>query len=91
MSETPNQAMARLMRETADLIERGLLLSWSVDVSYGVGEEPDWRTGGYRLYNTGERTVKIELHGNDLQTADWQRAATGVPAISSGPKRLVRS
>ena len=90
MTETPNQTMARLMRETADLIERGFISSWEVDIEFGHRREPDPKTGGYtmRMVSTGQRTVRIELYGHDWHHADWTRARSPQTAIGSDRKLL---
>lgn len=84
--EEANRTMARLMRETADLIERGLIRDWEVRTEFGHEMQPDPATGGYslRMVNTGERTVTIVLRGSDFQQADWAAAARMHP----GQKRL---
>lgn len=89
-----NLVMARLMRETADLIERGLIRRWEVDIEFGHEARPDPRTGGFtmEMISTGERTVTIKLHGNDFQQADWENAARdrGQRALGREPKPLTR-
>jgi hypothetical protein len=90
MAEPYAQVIARLMRETADLIERGIIQDIAVNVETPIERYDDPRYGYPRMRNTGERIVTITLRGNDFQRADWSTAAQARerPALTSDRKRL---
>lgn len=91
-TEDYHQKIARLMRETADLIERGVITDIQINVEFGHEARPDPATGGFtmRTFSTGERTVTIKLRSNDFQRADWTEARShaGQHALASTPRRL---
>ena len=64
--------IARLIHETADLVERGLVVLTAVEI-----ECPDSRVesmdGGAYVYRTGKRIVRLHLLGFDF--AVWDGAA----------------
>lgn len=86
------QQVARLMRETADLIERGVMSDIEINVEYGHATRPDPRTGGYtmRTVSTGERTVTIKLRSNDFHQADWSTATYGNQPALGSDRRLLK-
>lgn len=76
-NEEYRRYIARLMRESADLIERGVITDVQIDIEFGHATRPDPRTGGYTMHtiSTGERMVTLKMRSNDFQRADWEQAA----------------
>lgn len=91
MTREHHQIMARLLRETADLIERGLIPDWRVDITSGYAQEPDPATGGFTMRHvaTGQRTVIITLQGSGFERSDWESAAGEHQVIGSRAFKLI--
>ena len=86
--------IARLVRETADLIERGLVALTAVEIDC-----PDVRVegvyGSSYAHRTGERIVRLHLSGFDFAMWDDRTAPDAqrsIPmsrrALSHDPKRI---
>lgn len=59
--ETATQAMARQMREIADLIERGAINQWKTEIIFGTVDQVNRYTGETRRSHTGEQLLHITL------------------------------
>lgn len=69
-----NRHAARLMRETADLLEQGLVQVVQIDTEFDLRHFDDYR-GDRRTFSTGGRTVTLKIVGHDgTRMPDWGQA-----------------
>jgi hypothetical protein len=83
------RCVAQLMRESADLVEAGVVQVTQVDVEYDVRQLRGFADFVPRSYFTGLRTVVLRLVGCD--GARWEGAARGPgdPALPVPPSKCL--